>query len=151
MINTEISGFQEIFRNLQNRILKTRSSVKTVHDNISYFNIGKLSVVVEGMELFSDWLSKIPNALENPYLLDFEQSPIKKWLDTKLKSMKKIEISEFVSTLEGNLLNVFNSAKELIESAKSRKLTKDDFEKFEGYIQDTMESFERLIEKMREL
>ena len=151
MINTEISGFQEIFRNLQNRILKTRSSVKTVHDNISYFNIGKLSVVVEGMELFSDWLSKIPNALENPYLLDFEQSPIKKWLDTKLKSMKKIEISEFVSTLEGNLLNVFNSAKELIESAKSRKLTKDDFEKFERYIQDTMESFERLIEKMREL
>ncbi len=151
MINTEISGFQEIFRSLQNRILKTRSSVKTVHDNISYFNIGKLSVVVEGMELFSDWLSKIPNALENPYLLDFEQSPIKKWLDTKLKSMKKIEISEFVSTLEGNLLNVFNSAKELIESAKSRKLTKDDFEKFEKYIQNTMESFERLIEKMREL
>ena len=151
MINTEISGFQEIFKNLQNRILKTRSSVKTVHDNISYFNIGKLSVVVEGMELFSDWLSKIPNALENPYLLDFEQSPIKKWLDTKLKSMKKIEISEFVSTLEGNLLNVFNSAKELIESAKSRKLTKDDFEKFEKYIQNTMESFERLIEKMREL
>jgi len=34
-INEEISGFQKIFGKLQDRIIKTRSSIKTVHENIS--------------------------------------------------------------------------------------------------------------------
>lgn len=34
-INSQISGFQETFRKLQERIFKTLSSIKTVHENIS--------------------------------------------------------------------------------------------------------------------
>jgi len=146
-INSQISGFQETFRKLQERIFKTRSSVKTVHENISYFKIGELSVVIEGMELFSDWLAKLPNAFENPSLLEFDGSPLKGWIDGKLKRLKRIELSELINQLEEGLELIFARAKEIV---KGEKLEKEPFDEFLSLAESVMATFERLVEKVRE-
>jgi len=148
-INSQISGFQETFRKLQERIFKTRSSIKTVHENISYFKIGELSVVIEGMELFSDWLSKLPNAFENPSLLEFDGSPLKDWIDGKLKKLKSIELSELVNQLEENLELSFAKAKEIIKGAKEGKLEGEPFGELLSLTETVMANFEKLIEKLR--
>ena len=148
-INTEISGFQEIFRKLQNRIFSTRSSIKTVHENLSYFNIGELSVVIKGMELFSDWLAKLPSSLENPLLLEFEQSPIKEWLDKELRQLKKVEMTDVINVLEDNIEATFRVAKELVEQARKGMVDSTLFDEFENYADKVLEAFEKLIDRMK--
>jgi len=44
--------------------------------------------VIKGIELFSDWLSKLPNAPENPLLVDYEQSALKEWFDKEANLLK---------------------------------------------------------------
>ncbi len=148
-INTEITGFQEIFRKLQNRIFSTRSSIKTVHENLSYFNIGELSVVIKGMELFSDWLAKLPASLENPLLLEFDQSPLKEWLDRELRQLKRVDIADVVNLLEENLESAFRVAKEVVEQARKGKVDNKLFEEFEGYAEKVADAFEKLVERMK--
>ncbi len=149
-INTEVSRFQNVFKKLQEKIIRTRSSVKTVHENISYFNIGDLSVVIEGIELFSDWLARLPNALENPVLLDFDQSPLKGWIVKRLKFIKNMKLSESINNLEENLTLTFDTAKEIFNKIKRKELQEKDFEKFESLIETVIENFEEIIEKMKE-
>ena len=148
-INREITGFQEIFRKLQNRIFSTRSSIKTVHENLSYFNIGELSVVIKGMELFSDWLAKLPASLENPLLLEFDQSPLKEWLDKELRQLKRVDLIDVVNLLQENLESAFRVAKEVVEQAKSGKVDNKLFEEFEEYAEKVAEAFEKLVERMK--
>ncbi len=149
-INTEITGFQEIFKRLQNRIFSTRSSIKTVHENLSYFNIGELSVVIKGMELFSDWLAKLPASLENPLLLDFDQSPLREWLDRELRQLKRVDLADVVNVLEENLQAAFRVAREVVEQAKSGKVDNRLFEEFEEYAERVADAFEKLIERMKQ-
>jgi len=148
-INTEITGFQEIFRKLQNRIFSTRSSIKTVHENLSYFNIGELSVVIKGMELFSDWLAKLPSSLENPLLLEFDQSPVKEWLDKELRQLKRVDLADVINLLEENLESAFRVAKEVVEQARKGKVDNKLFEEFEGYAEKVADAFEKLVERMK--
>ncbi len=148
-INREITGFQEIFRKLQNRIFSTRSSIKTVHENLSYFNIGELSVVIKGMELFSDWLAKLPSSLENPLLLEFDQSPLKEWLDRELRQLKRVDLTDVINLLQENLESAFRVAREVVEQAKSGKVDNKLFEEFEEYAEKVAEAFEKLVERMK--
>ena len=148
-INTEISGFQEIFKKLQNRIFSTRSSIKTVHENLSYFNIGELSVVIKGMELFSDWLAKLPSSLENPLLLEFDQSPVKEWLDKELRQLKRVDLADIVNVLEENLESAFKVAREVVEQARKGKVDNKLFEEFESYAGKVVDAFEKLVERMK--
>ena len=148
-INSEITGFQEIFRRLQNRIFSTRSSIKTVHENLSYFSIGELSVVIKGMELFSDWLAKLPSSLENPLLLEFDQSPLKEWLDKELRQLKRVDLSDVINLLEENLESAFRVAKEVVEQARKGKVDNKLFEEFEEYAEKVVEAFEKLVERMK--
>ncbi len=148
-INKEINGFQEIFRKLQNRIFSTRSSIKTVHENLSYFNIGELSVVIKGMELFSDWLAKLPSSLENPLLLEFDQSPLKEWLDRELRQLKRVDLTDVVNLLQENLESAFRVAREVVEQAKSGKVDNKLFEEFEEYTEKVADAFEKLVERMK--
>ena len=148
-INAEITGFQEIFRKLQNRIFSTRSSIKTVHENLSYFNIGELSVVIKGMELFSDWLAKLPASLENPLLLEFDQSPVKEWLDRELRQLKRVDLTDIVNILEENIEAAFRVAKEVVEQARKGKVDNKLFEEFEKYAEQVADAFEKLVERMK--
>ncbi len=120
-INEEISGFQKIFGKLQNRIIKTRSSIKTVHENISSFNIGILSTVIKGIELFSDWLSKLPNAPENPLLVDYEQSALKEWFDKEANLLKNRGFADLINELEESIESAFRKAKEIVKSSQVNK------------------------------
>ena len=149
-INTEITGFQEIFRKLQNRIFSTRSSIKTVHENLSYFNIGELSVVIKGMELFSDWLAKLPTSLENPFLLEFDQSPVKEWFDRELRQLKRVDLTDIVNVLEENIEAAFRVAKEVVEQARKGKVDNKLFEEFEKYAEQVADAFEKLVERMKQ-
>ena len=148
-INSEINGFQEIFRKLQNRIFSTRSSIKTVHENLSYFQIGEFSVVIKGMELFSDWLSKLPSSLENPFLLEFDQSPLKDWLSRELRQLKRVDIADVVNLLEENLESAFRIAKEVVEQARKGKVDSNLFEEFEEYAEKVVNAFEKLAERVK--
>jgi methyl-accepting chemotaxis protein len=142
--------FQKIFSKLQEKIFKTRSAIKTVHENISSFNIGKLTAVIKGMELFSDWLSKLPMALENPSLLDFDSSPIKSWIENELKKLNVRGAIEITNELEECIEGVFRKASEIIKAIKSGNITDAEFIEFERKAAKALENFEKLAERIKE-
>ncbi len=149
-IDKEISGFQKTFKKLQERILKTRSSIKTVHENISSFKIGELAVVIKGLELLSDWLSKIPQAVENPFLLDYEQSPVKEWVVKELKALKTPEIKSLINEIEEKIEFTFKIAKEIVKLIKEGKEEEPPFEELEKAVVELTELFEKLSERVKE-
>ena len=149
-INEEISGFQKIFGKLQNRIIKTRSSIKTVHENISSFNIGILSTVIKGIELFSDWLSKLPNAPENPLLVDYEQSALKEWFDKEANLLKNRGFADLINELEESIESAFRKAKEIVKSIKEGETNDSLFEELEVKALKVIEIFEKLAERVEE-
>ena len=149
-INEEISGFQKIFGKLQDRIIKTRSSIKTVHENISSFNIGILSTVIKGIELFSDWLSKLPNAPENPLLVDYEQSALKEWFDKEANLLKNRGFADLINELEESVESAFRKAKEIVKSIKEGKVDDSLFEELEAEALNVIEIFEKLTERVAE-
>jgi len=149
-INEEIEGFQQIFRKLQDRIFRTRSAIKTVHESISSFRIGELSTIVKGLELFSDWLSKLPMALENPALVDYDSSPIKSWIEQEFKKIKAKGVTDLVNELEESIEAAFRKAKEIVEAVKRGELKNSMFEELEQEASRVIETFERIVEKLRE-
>ena len=149
-INSEIDGFQQTFKKLQDRIFRTRSAIKTVHESISSFNIGELTVIIKGLELFSDWLSKLPNALENPALLEFDSSPIKEWLSKEFRSVKAIGVKELVNELQESLEATFRKAKEVIEAVKRGEAKDELFEELEREAERVIDFFEKIAEKIKE-
>jgi len=149
-INSEIDGFQQTFKKLQDRIFRTRSAIKTVHESISSFNIGELTVIIKGLELFSDWLSKLPNALENPALLEFDSSPIKEWLSKEFRSVKAIGVKELVNELQESLEATFRKAKEVVEAVKRGEAKDELFEELEREAERVIDFFEKIAEKVKE-
>jgi methyl-accepting chemotaxis protein len=147
-INQEIDGFQKIFSKLQDRIFKTRSSIKTVHENISSFNIGAFSTVIKGLELFSDWLSRLPNAVENPSIVDYEQSPIKSWLERELRELKVKGLADLINELEESIESSFRKAQELISKIKEGEVEDSLFESLEHEALRALEAFERIAERL---
>jgi len=147
-INHEIRGFQKIFSKLQDRIFKTRTSIKTVHENISSFNIGALSTVVKGLELFSDWLSKLPSALENPSLLDYEQSPVKGWLERELREIRGEGLADLVNELEESIESSFRKAKEIVAAVKEGGAEDSLFDELEEEALRSLDVFERIAERL---
>jgi len=143
-INGEISGFQKIFSRLQDRIFKTRSAIKTVHENISSFKIGELSGVIRGLELFSDWLAKLPEAIENPLLVDFEQSQIKGWIERELKKLKARGLAEAANQVEEGIESAFRKARETVRKAREGKVEESSFRELEEEVIKTLEAFEKL-------
>jgi len=149
-INEEISGFQKIFNKLQDRILRTRSSIKTVHENISSFNIGLLSTVVKGIELFSDWLSKLPEAPQNPLLVDYEQSPVRQWLERELRTLKVKGLADLVNELEESIEASFRKAREIVSAVREGRADDSLFEELEREALRAIEAFEKLAERVKE-
>ena len=147
-INGEISGFQKIFSKLQDRIFKTRSAIKTVHENISSFKIGELSGVIKGLELFSDWLAKLPEAIENPLLVDFEQSQIKGWIDRELKKLKAKGLAEAANQVEEGIESSFRKAREIVKKSREGRVEESSFRELEEEVVKTLEAFERLAQAL---
>jgi len=147
-INGEISGFQKIFSKLQDRIFKTRSAIKTVHENISSFKIGQLSGVIKGLELFSDWLAKLPEAMENPLLVDFERSQIKDWIEKELRKLKAKGLAEAANDVEEGIESSFRKAREIVKKSKEGKVEESAFVEFEKEVGKTLEAFERLAQAL---
>ncbi len=148
-INKEISGFQKVFKRLREKIFKTRTSIKTVHENVSSFKIGKLSEVMRGLELFSDWLARLPDALENPSIVDFENSPIRKWL-VDLKREALAETVELVNEIENNVEFAFKLAREIVEKLKEGHVPDELFEELERTSLKLLDVFEELGDKVKE-
>jgi methyl-accepting chemotaxis protein len=147
-INGEISGFQKIFSKLQDRIFKTRSAIKTVHENISFFKIGELSGVIKGLELFSDWLAKLTEAIENPLLVDFEQSQIKGWIDRELKKLKAKGLAEAANQVEEGIESSFRKAREIVKKSREGRVEESSFRELEEEVVKTLEAFERLAQAL---
>jgi len=143
-INREISGFQKIFSKLQERIFKTRSAIKTVHENISSFNIGELSKVIKGLELFADWLSRLPEAVENPLLVDFERSQLKEWIEKELRSLKLKGFAESANTIEEKIESSFRKAREVVKKVKEGEVDDGLFSELEREAAQALEAFEKL-------
>ncbi|MEO2069276.1 MAG: methyl-accepting chemotaxis protein [Desulfurobacteriaceae bacterium] len=146
-INNEIDRFNEVFKKLESTIYRTRASVKSVHENISKFDIGKLiSTIIKGMELFSDWVAKLPTIREIP---QFENSEIRKWLHKELKSFKVDGLPEISNQLESVIEDCYKIAGEIIEALQNSKDSiGDKFQELEKKVLEAAELFEELLEKV---
>jgi methyl-accepting chemotaxis protein len=148
-INEEMAKFQEVFKKLEERIYRTKASIKSVQDNISKFEIGKLLKVIKGMEIFSDWISKLPKMKEDAIaFLDFESSSIKEWLKKDLATLEVKGISEVVNSLEMVIESCFASAKEIVEGIRKGEEVDGKFKEFEERALKAVEIFEDILERI---
>jgi|GEM_PF-849735 methyl-accepting chemotaxis protein len=150
VINEEIQRFQEVFKKLSDRIYSTRASIRSVQDNISRFDIGEMLKVLKGLELFTEWMSKLPKVSQGVQVpLEYETSPLKKWLEKELKSLKVKDIDELANKLDAQLESCFISAKDIIKSIGEEKVC-EKFEAFEKNAIKTVELFELIVERVSE-
>ncbi len=148
-INEEMNKFQKVFKKLEERIYRTKASVKSVQDDISKFEIGALLTIIRGMEIFSDWISKLPKmGSDSVTLLNFESSPFKEWFKKELFSLNIKGISEYANSLEITVEACFNSAKEIIEAIKRGESVDDKFKEFEEKAFKVIEIFENILERI---
>ncbi|ADY74121.1 methyl-accepting chemotaxis sensory transducer [Desulfurobacterium thermolithotrophum DSM 11699] len=149
-INDEMQKFNKVFERLEDRIYRTKASVKSVHENISRFDIGKLITIIKGMELFSDWVAKLPMAKElGQQILQFDDSEIKIWLQKELKNLQAEGITELANQLETVIESCFKISKEIISSIDNKESSVDKkFHELENKVMEVASLFEELLKKV---
>ncbi|WP_163329114.1 methyl-accepting chemotaxis protein [Desulfurobacterium thermolithotrophum] len=149
-INDEMQKFNKVFERLENRIYRTKASVKSVHENISRFDIGKLITIIKGMELFSDWVAKLPMAKElGQQILQFDDSEIKVWIQKELKNLQVESITELANQLETVIESCFKISKEIVSSIDNKESSVDKkFQELENKVMEVTSLFEELLKKV---
>jgi len=148
-IKGETAKFQEVLKKLEERIYRTKASIKSVQDNISRFEIGKLSTVIKGEELFADWISKLPKAIESGQaIFDFDTSSLREWINKELRSLEGGNVVEFSNQLETAIENCFKVAQEIIQAFRENKSTDKLFIKLEEETLRVMAIFERALSEL---
>ncbi|TCK03995.1 methyl-accepting chemotaxis protein [Phorcysia thermohydrogeniphila] len=148
-INEEMLKFQEVFRKLEERIYRTKASIRSVQDNISRFNIGKLLTIIRGEELFADWIARLPKVREGGgTVLDFDASPIREWIRKELRQLDVKGISEVANQLETAIEGCFAVAREIMKAVGEGKPADRFFKDLENKALRVIELFEEIIERI---